>query len=348
MRVLVVLVVSGLFFAACGRQPLAPGEVEVIGAGAGEYNTEIVIPLPGSVMADLRARPRTKTVGSKADTNAAAGLDSAIYVVINNLTKRTNRTIYLAVDLPKAVASVSISLEVGVTLFQGFYRDRYGVVLYHSDKIAANVEKGRSYQVNLKMKRAQVAQAGVSATWDTASAVTGEPVIIPVPPPKPPPGLSLRQMAASAYYVYDGRERLEFLTVVAMSSAEDTVEFGALDIAVVGSLTRFPVDTLVVIEKLTGGDVLLFKIQGATFFTGGAGKLRLRMIVPEGTTRTLMIGGIVTRKIDLSELINQNIGFSITAVEVNYPAVLSTRLPIGQAVPLSFISETGPVLLPQL
>ena len=346
MRAIVALgVVAGLVFAACGRQPFDPVGVEIIGSEVESgYNAQINIPLPAWVVSDLASRPRSKIAASD---SGVAGADSSIYVTINNLSRGSVRTVYLAVDLANAIASASVNIEVGATVFQGFYRDRDGIVIYQSSRIVANIEKGKPYQVNLKMTRAAVAPANVNVTWDTAS-VKGEPVIIPRPPPPSPPSLTLLQTAASAYYIYDGRERLEFLTVVAISSEGDTVESGALDIAVVGSLARFPVDTLVVIEKLAGGDVLLFKVQGAAFFTGAMGKLRLRMIVPEGTTRTLMIGGIIARKIDLSELINQNIGFSITAVEVKYPAAVSTRLPLGQAVPLSFISETGPVLLPQL
>ncbi|MEK7501169.1 MAG: hypothetical protein AAB642_03535 [Patescibacteria group bacterium] len=349
MRVLAVVVFGGLVIAACGSRPLAPSEseVEIIDGRVGEYNTEIVIPLPGRVAADLRARPRTKSVVSSSDTNMVADLDSAIYVVINNLSKRSTRTIYLSVDLASATASASINLEVGATVFQGFYRDSYGVVIYQSGRVVANIEKGRPYQVTLNMKPAAVAPAGISATWDTALAVAGEPVVIPPPSPPSPPSLTLRQTMASAYYVFEGRQRLFFFVILALSAAEDTVDLEALDFKVVGSLSRFEVDTLVVIEKLEGSaDRLLLKLQGSSFFGAGTeGKLRLAMTIPDGSTRTMVIGGIIARTIGLDELVNQNIGFSITGVSVKYPAVVSTRLPIGQAVPLSFISENQPILL---
>lgn len=342
-----LLFLSLAVIAACGRKLFDPAEIEVVGLESNpDRNVQISIPLPSSIVNELASRPRPKMAASD---SGIAGLDSAIYVVINNLSKRSARTIYMAIDLANAIASTSVNLEVGATLFQGFYRDRDGIIIYQSSRVVANIEKGKPYQVNLKMTRAAVAPASISATWDT-SAIAGEPVIVPRPPPPSPPSLSLRQLAASAYYVFDGRQRLEFFTVVSMSAAEDTIPLESLDFKVVGSLSKFQVDTLVVIEKLDGdANRLLFKVQGAAFFGAGTeGKLRLAMTIPGGSTKTLLIGGIIARTINLNQLVNQTIGFSITRVEVKDPAVVSTRLPIGQAVPLSFVSENQPILLPRL
>ncbi|MBI4120468.1 MAG: hypothetical protein HY454_03305 [Parcubacteria group bacterium] len=357
MRVIVVIgvVVSGLVLMACGRESLAPAEVgtEVETSGLEvdqDYNLQINVPIPDRVMEELTSRPRPRVVASN-DTTSAVVVDSAVYVVINNLSKPSMRTVFLAVDLAKATASASVNIEVGATVFQGFYRDGDGIIIYQSGRVVVLIEKGRPYQITIKMKPAAVAPANINVVWDTA-LVTGEPVIIPpLPPPPPPPtpNLTFKQAFASAYYVFDGRQRLEFFTVFEASAAEDTVELEEMGIKVVGSLNKLQIDTLIVMEKLGENNQLLFKVRGsAVFNAANEATLQLWVAVPKASSRFFLIGCVINQSLDLDSLVNQNIGLSITKVQLGAPAIVATRLPIGQAVPLSFLSETQPILLPRL
>ena len=350
MRAMVVIgvVVGVLFLMACGRKPLDPAEVETIGLEMRQdHNLQISMPLPDWLVGELAVRPRPKTVAT--DTNTA-GPDSAICVTINNLSKRSSRIVYLAVDLAKATASASINIEVGATVFQGLYRDPYGILLYHSNRVVAVIEKAKLYQVTLKMNRAPVAEASVNVTWDTTSAVTGEPVVIPPPPPPPPPTLKLNQLFASAYYVIDGRGRLEFLIVFSADAGGSGtgVDLQGFDVEIVGSLARIPVDTLFVVEKQNGvTDVLLSKILGSAV-SNNAGRLQVNVTIPNKERRIFLIGGVIAKTIGLNELINQTLGLSITRAIVKDPAKVISGMPLGRALPLGFVSENQPILLPRL
>lgn len=353
---------AAILMSACGRKPFDPAEVdpvrntvsngvETVGLEMEpDHNAQINIPLPGWIVSELASRPRSKIATDTSTANIAT--DSAIYVVINNISKRSTRTIFLSVDLVGATASASVNIEVGTTVFQGFYRDRYGVILYQSDRVVANIEKGRIYQVTLKMKRAAVAPANINVTWDTTSAAISEPVVIPAPPPPPPATLTLTQLFASAYYVIDGRERLEFLIVFAADAGGSGtgVDLQGFDVKIVGSLGDNPIDTLIVVEKQDRmTDILLLKTTGsAVLKTGNEGRLQVNATIPNGERKIFLVGGIVAKAFGLNNLINQTLGLSITKVVVKEPARVVSGVPLGQALPLGFVSESQPILLPRL